>query len=117
MAVCEQGAYRLLGRTSVDIIKTGGYKVSALEIEEILRTHPAIAECAVVGVSDEDWGERVSAAVELRSGASLSLDELQQWAKVQLAPYKVPRALQAVSELPRNAMGKVVKPEVAGLFK
>jgi malonyl-CoA/methylmalonyl-CoA synthetase len=117
MAVCEQGAYRLLGRTSVDIIKTGGYKVSALEIEEILRTHPAIAECAVVGVSDEDWGERVSAAVELRTGASLSLDELQQWAKVQLAPYKVPRALQAVPALPRNAMGKVVKPEVAGLFK
>jgi malonyl-CoA/methylmalonyl-CoA synthetase len=117
MAVCEQGAYRLLGRTSVDIIKTGGYKVSALEIEEILRTHPAIAECAVVGVSDQDWGERVSAAVELRNGASLSLDELQQWAKIQLAPYKVPRALQAVSELPRNAMGKVVKPEVAGLFK
>jgi malonyl-CoA/methylmalonyl-CoA synthetase len=117
MAVCEQGAYRLLGRTSVDIIKTGGYKVSALEIEEILRTHPAIAECAVVGVSDEDWGERVSAAVELKNGASLSLDELQQWARVQLAPYKVPRALQAVPELPRNAMGKVVKPEVAGLFK
>jgi malonyl-CoA/methylmalonyl-CoA synthetase len=117
VAVCEQGSYRLLGRNSVDIIKTGGYKVSALEIEEILRTHPAIAECAVVGVSDEDWGERVSAAVELRSGASLSLDELQQWAKVQLAPYKVPRALQAVPALPRNAMGKVVKPEVAGLFK
>ena len=117
VAVCEQGAYRLLGRSNVDIIKTGGYKVSALEIEEILRTHPAIAECAVVGVSDEDWGERVSAAVELRTGASLSLDELQQWAKVQLAPYKVPRALQAVPALPRNAMGKVVKPEVAGLFK
>jgi malonyl-CoA/methylmalonyl-CoA synthetase len=117
VAVCEQGSYRLLGRNSVDIIKTGGYKVSALEIEEILRTHPAIAECAVVGVSDEDWGERVSAAVELRSGASLSLDELQQWAKAQLAPYKVPRALQAVPALPRNAMGKVVKPEVAGLFK
>ena len=117
VAVCEQGAYRLLGRSNVDIIKTGGFKVSALEIEEILRTHPAIAECAVVGVSDEDWGERVSAAVELRTGASLSLDELQQWAKVQLAPYKVPRALQAVPALPRNAMGKVVKPEVAGLFK
>jgi malonyl-CoA/methylmalonyl-CoA synthetase len=117
VAVCEQGSYRLLGRSSVDIIKTGGYKVSALEIEEILRTHPAIVECAVVGVSDPDWGERVSAAVELRSGASLSLDELQQWAKVQLAPYKVPRALQTVPALPRNAMGKVVKPEVAGLFK
>jgi malonyl-CoA/methylmalonyl-CoA synthetase len=117
MAVLEQGSYRLLGRTSVDIIKTGGFKVSALEIEEVLRTHPAIAECAVVGVSDEDWGERVSAAVELRDGASLSLDELQQWAKIQLAPYKVPRALHAVPALPRNAMGKVLKPEVAGLFK
>jgi len=117
VAVWEDGSYRLLGRSNVDIIKTGGFKVSALEIEEILRTHPAIAECAVVGVRDEDWGERVSAAVELRTGASLSLDELQQWAKVQLAPYKVPRALQAVPALPRNAMGKVVKPEVAGLFK
>ena len=68
VAVVEGGSYRLLGRTSVDIIKTGGFKVSALEIEEVLRTHPAIAECAVVGVSDEDWGECVSAAVELRHG-------------------------------------------------
>ena len=117
VAVLEDGSYRLLGRTSVDIIKTGGFKVSALEIEEVLRTHPAIAECAVVGVSDEDWGECVSAAVELRHGATLSLDDLQEWARPQLAPYKIPRALQPVSALPRNAMGKVVKPEVAGLFK
>jgi malonyl-CoA/methylmalonyl-CoA synthetase len=117
VAVLEEGSYRLLGRTNVDIIKTGGFKVSALEIEEVLRTHPAIAECAVVGVSDEAWGECVSAAVELRQGATLSLDDLQQWAKPQLAPYKIPRALQHVAALPRNAMGKVVKPEVAGLFK
>jgi malonyl-CoA/methylmalonyl-CoA synthetase len=117
VAVVEDGSYRLLGRTSVDIIKTGGFKVSALEIEEVLRTHPAIAECAVVGVSDEDWGECVSAAVELREGATLSLDDLLQWARPQLAPYKIPRALQQVSALPRNAMGKVVKPEVADLFK
>jgi malonyl-CoA/methylmalonyl-CoA synthetase len=117
VAVFEQGSYRLLGRTSVDIIKTGGYKVSALEIEEVLRLHPAIADCAVVGVSDDDWGERVSAAVELCAGASLSLDELQRWAKNQLAPYKIPRALQEVVALPRNAMGKVVKPQVADLFK
>ena len=78
MAVLEDGSYRLLGRTSVDIIKTGGFKVSALEIEEVLRTHPAVAECAVVGVPDAEWGERVSAAVELRPGASLSLDDLQR---------------------------------------
>jgi malonyl-CoA/methylmalonyl-CoA synthetase len=117
VALVENGAFRLLGRTSIDIIKTGGFKVSALEIEEVLRTHPAIAECAVVGISDEDWGECVSAAVELRAGASLSLDDLQQWAKSYLAPYKIPRALRQVPQLPRNAMGKVVKPDVAGLFQ
>ena len=116
VAVVERGAYRLLGRTSVDIIKTGGYKVSALEIEEVLRTHPAVAECAVVGLHDGDWGERVGAAVELRKGTVLSLDELQQWAKTLLAPYKVPRALATVAALPRNAMGKVVKPDVVNLF-
>jgi malonyl-CoA/methylmalonyl-CoA synthetase len=118
MAVVEQGYYRLLGRTSVDIIKTGGFKVSALEIEEVLRTHGDIAECAVVGVADDEWGERVSAAVELRSGAAqLALDDLQAWARTLLAPYKVPRALSIVDALPRNAMGKVVKPQVARLFE
>ena len=116
VAVLEGGSYRLLGRTSVDIIKTGGYKVSALEIEEVLRRHPAIAECAVVGVPDPQWGERVSAAVELRPGTVMTIDDLQEWAQALLAPYKLPRALRAVSALPRNAMGKVVKPEVAALF-
>jgi malonyl-CoA/methylmalonyl-CoA synthetase len=117
MAVVEQGSFRLLGRTAVDIIKTGGFKVSALEIEEVLREHPCIAECAVVGLSDQDWGERVSVAAELTVGSTLSLDALQQWAKARLAPYKVPRSLVTVAALPRNAMGKVVKPEVAALFK
>lgn len=117
MALVQQGAYRLLGRTSVDIIKTGGFKVSALEIEEVLRTHPAIADCAVVGVADAEWGERVSAAVELRPGASLAPADIQEWAKSRLAPYKVPRQVKTVGSLPRNAMGKVPKPEVAGLFK
>jgi malonyl-CoA/methylmalonyl-CoA synthetase len=117
MAIIEGGAYRLLGRTAVDIIKTGGFKVSALEIEEVLRTHPAIAECAVVGLADPEWGERVAAAVEIGTSSDLSLADLQQWAKEHLAPYKVPRALQVVKALPRNAMGKVVKPDVAALFQ
>ena len=115
-AVRESGAYRLLGRSTVDIIKTGGFKVSALEIEDVLRLHPAVAECAVVGVADEEWGERVAAAIELRPSAVLSLQELQQWAKDRLAPYKVPRAIRTVHALPRNAVGKVMKPEVAALF-
>ena len=115
MAVVEDGAYRLLGRTSVDIIKSGGYKISALEIEEVLRTHPAVAECAVVGVADAEWGEKICVAVEPR-GAELTLAELQAWAKEHLAPYKLPRALRYVAALPRNAMGKVTKPDVAKLF-
>jgi malonyl-CoA/methylmalonyl-CoA synthetase len=116
VAAVENGSFRLLGRTSVDIIKTGGFKVSALEIEEVLRTHPSIADCAVVGVTDDEWGERVSAAVELKPGATLTLGGLQQWAQRQLAPYKIPRMLTPVAALPRNAMGKVIKPEVAKLF-
>jgi malonyl-CoA/methylmalonyl-CoA synthetase len=116
VAVVENGYYRILGRRSVDIIKTGGYKVSALEIEEVLRTHPAIAECAIVGVDDADWGERICAAVELRGGAYLSLEALQAWSRERLAPYKLPRALRHVDALPRNAMGKVTKPDVAKLF-
>jgi malonyl-CoA/methylmalonyl-CoA synthetase len=116
VAVCDGGVYRLLGRTSVDIIKTGGYKISALEIEEIVREHPSVADCAVVGVADEEWGERVCAAVELRPDASLCLEDVQAWTRTRLAPYKVPKALQCVPSLPRNAMGKVVKPDVAKLF-
>ncbi|MGH7675083.1 MAG: acyl-CoA synthetase [Gemmatimonadales bacterium] len=116
VAVVELGAYRILGRRSVDIIKTGGYKVSALEIEELLRTHPAIAECAVVGVEDPEWGERICAAVELRGDAELELGALQRWAAERIAPYKLPRALRCVTALPRNALGKITKPEVAALF-
>jgi malonyl-CoA/methylmalonyl-CoA synthetase len=115
-AVVEDGYYRILGRNSVDIIKTGGYKVSALEIEEVLRTHPAIGECAVVGVTDEEWGERVAAAVVLSQGSALVLEDLRSWAKSLIAPYKVPSRLLVVEDLPRNAMGKVTKPAVKKLF-
>ena len=117
VAVVERDAYRLLGRTSIDIIKSAGHKISALEIEDALRDHPAIAECAVVGVDDEEWGQRVCAAVELRSPGPLTLAELEPWARERLAPYKIPKALIAVDALPRNAMGKVVKPDVARLFE
>lgn len=116
VAVVDAGYYRILGRRSVDIIKTGGYKVSALEIEEVLRTHPGIAECAVVGVPDEEWGERICVAVEATAAGAPELAELQEWARERLAPYKVPRELRAVQALPRNAMGKVVKAEVGRRF-
>ncbi|QLE58216.1 acyl-CoA synthetase [Nostoc sp. TCL26-01] len=116
MAVVENNNYRILGRMSVDIIKTGGYKVSALEIEEVLRTHPDIQECAVVGIADPEWGERVCAALVLKPQSQLTLESFRSWAKEQLAVYKIPTRILTVAELPRNAMGKVTKPAVIELF-
>ncbi|HEY6459585.1 MAG TPA: AMP-binding protein, partial [Polyangiaceae bacterium] len=108
----DDGYVRILGRTSVDILKSGGYKLSALEIEEALREHAAVAEVAVVGVPDDTWGERVVACVVPRAGrdAECAEDLLRGFAKERLAPYKVPRQVLLVKELPRNAIGKVVKP-------
>jgi malonyl-CoA/methylmalonyl-CoA synthetase len=116
-AVVENGRYRILGRTNVDILKTGGHKVSALEIEETLRQHPAIAECAVVGIPDPEWGERVAAAVVLNGSETLDLTSLRAWAKDFLATHKMPSRLLMLDALPRSAMGKVMKPVVAKMFQ
>jgi malonyl-CoA/methylmalonyl-CoA synthetase len=116
-AVVENGIYRILGRTNIDILKTGGHKVSALEIEEVLRQHPAVAECAVVGVVDAEWGERVAAAVVLKDGGALDLQSLRTWARDFLAIYKLPSRLRVLETLPRNAMGKVMKPALASFFQ
>lgn len=114
MGVMESGYYRILGRLSVDIIKSGGYKLSALEIEAALLDHPAIRECAVVGLEDDTWGETVAVAAVL--DGELALEDLQHWGKDRLSPYKLPRRLLRVESLPRNAMGKVAKKEVGKLF-
>lgn len=117
-AVLSDGAYRILGRSSVDILKTGGEKVSALEIEDVLRANAGVADCAVVGVEDPEWGERVCAAVVVADGAPPPTHEgLRSFAKERLAPYKVPKDFVFVDDLPRNAMGKVTKPAVRGLFE
>lgn len=109
--------WRLLGRASVDILKTGGEKVSALEIEEVFRTHPTIADCAVVGLPDEEWGQRVAMAFTARPDAVVTAGrELRDWGKSHLAPAKVPVEYLLVDELPRNALGKVTKPDVVRLF-
>ena len=116
VAALQDGSYRIIGRQSVDIIKTGGYKVSALEIEEVLREHPAIGECAVVWLQYAEWGERVCAAVEGVGEAALQEEEIRNWAKQRFAPYKVPRSIINVDALPRNVMGKVTKQDVKKLF-
>jgi malonyl-CoA/methylmalonyl-CoA synthetase len=116
-AVVENSVYRILGRTNVDILKTGGHKVSALEIEETLREHPAVVECAVVGVPDDEWGERVAVALVCKGENMPDLEQLRAWAKERMAVHKIPSRLLVLDALPRNAMGKVTKPAVRALFE
>jgi malonyl-CoA/methylmalonyl-CoA synthetase len=113
-AVIEAGRYRILGRTSVDILKTGGEKVSALEVEELLLSHEAVSEVAVVGIDDPEWGQRVVAVVVASS--PIESDGLRDWLKTRLAPHKVPKEIHFVDTLPRNPMGKTIKPEVVEMI-
>ena len=113
----EGGYFRILGRRSGDIVKTGGYKVSALEVEEVFRTHPAVREVSVVGVPHREWGEQLRAAwVPVDGQVGLAGAELRAWGKERLAPYKVPHEFLAVPRLPLSAVGKVRKAEVRRMF-
>ncbi len=116
IATIEDGYYRIMGRSSVDIIKSGGYKLSALEIEAAILDHAAVAECAVVGLEDDTWGELVAVAVGFKAGEALTLQHLQAWLKDRISDYKLPRKLMVVDALPRNAMGKVTKPDIKRSF-
>ena len=117
VGVIEPGGYRLMGRSSIDILKTGGEKVSALEIEEVFRTHPAISDCAVVGVADVEWGQKVAMAFELAPDYSQPApEEFRAWGKRHLSAAKVPVMYLCVESLPRNALGKVTKNAVTELF-
>lgn len=115
-AVFKDGVYWIMGRTSVDIIKSGGYKISALEVERHLLAHPDITDVAVIGAPDATWGQKVTAVVQLRKGQSLTLNELKIWAREHMAPYTIPTGLLLVEEMPRNQMGKVNKKDLLRQF-
>ncbi|MBM9459787.1 acyl-CoA synthetase [Nocardioides sp. zg-536] len=106
------GRHRIVGRESVDLIKTGGYRVGAGEIESVLLGHAAVAECAVVGVTDADLGQRIVAYVVPREPvvdeAGLA-EELVSLVGAELSAHKRPREVRFVADLPRNEMGKVQK--------
>jgi len=116
IAVIDDGYYRIMGRSSIDIIKSGGYKLSALEIEGTLLTHDDIAEVAVIGVEDETWGESVLAFITLRHGTSLEYRDLKSWCDGKMSAYKIPKAIRILDALPRNAMGKVPKQDLKGML-
>jgi len=102
----EQGFHRIVGRESTDLIKSGGYRIGAGEVETALLRHPAVREAAVVGEPDDDLGQRVVAYVV---GPELGLVDLSAYVAESLSVHKRPREVRVVDELPRNAMGKVQK--------
>jgi len=115
IAVFEDGGYIILGRNSIDIIKSGGYKISALEIEEILRIHPKIKDCSVVGIPDDEWGELICAGLIVETNL-FDIEQLKEWLKEKLPGYKTPKKFIIQKELPRNAIGKVTKNDLSKIF-
>jgi malonyl-CoA/methylmalonyl-CoA synthetase len=107
------GYLRIVGRRSTDLIKTGGYKVGAGEVEVALLEHPGVAEVAITGEPDDDLGEKIVAWVVREGSDGPDAKELADHVASQLAPHKRPRDVRFLDELPRNAMGKVVKKELS----
>ena len=110
-AEINDGVFKILGRTSSDVIKSGGYKLSALEIEVELLDHDNIVDVAVIGVEDETWGQKVVAVIESDLTDQEDMDnlDLRSWCKSRISPYKVPKHFVLVEALPRNNIGKVNK--------
>jgi len=113
----EGGALHVRGRISVDVLKSGGYKISALEIEAVLREHPSVDDVAVVGIPDEEWGDLITAVVVAREGAVVEEGALRDFVRDRLAPYKVPKRVVRMATLPRNTVGKVVKPDLIRIVR
>ncbi|MFH1488630.1 MAG: AMP-binding protein, partial [Pseudomonadota bacterium] len=109
----EEGFFYIVDRKK-EMIVSGGENIYPRELEELLFVHPAVADAAVVGEPDELWGETVKAAVVLKQGARLSEQEVIDYCRAHLASYKKPRKVVFLSELPRNASGKVMKGKLRG---
>ncbi|XP_077419734.1 malonate--CoA ligase ACSF3, mitochondrial isoform X1 [Vanacampus margaritifer] len=115
-AVFKDGVYWIMGRTQIDIIKCGGYKISALEVERHLLAHPDIMDVAVIGAPDATWGQKVTAVVQLKEGHNLTLTDLKTWAREHMVPYTIPTGLLLLDQIPRNQMGKVNKKDLLRHF-
>jgi long-chain acyl-CoA synthetase len=95
-----------------DLIITGGENVYPNEVEKALIANPDVRECAVIGIPDREWGERVTAFVKLRQGKTLAVDQIKSYLKTKLAPFKVPKEYVAVDELPKSPVGKILRREL-----
>ena len=107
----EEGYIFLAGRGD-DMIIRGGENISPEEVEDVLYAHPKVEEAAVIGVADAAWGQEVRAVVVLKEGQGVTEQDLIEFCRLRLAGFKRPRSVAFVKELPRNAMGKVLKKEL-----
>jgi long-chain acyl-CoA synthetase len=105
----DADGYVFLVDRKKDLVKTSGYQVWPREVEEVITSHPAVAECGVAGLPDAARGEILKAWIVLRAGMSVTPDELKAFCREQLAPYKVPSRWEFVSELPKSPIGKVLR--------
>ena len=95
-----------------DMVISGGENVYSVEVENAMAKHPAVATCAVIGVPDDHWGERVHAVVVLKAGESVTTEELQEHTRALISSYKIPRSMEFRDALPISAAGKVLKREL-----
>ncbi|MCE7926921.1 MAG: long-chain-fatty-acid--CoA ligase [Chloroflexi bacterium CFX7] len=112
----DDGGYLFITGRKKDLILRGGENISPGEIENCLEDHPAIEEAAVIGVPDADWGEVVKAVLVLKEGAKTSAEEVMEYTKSRLSSFKAPQYVAIVDELPRNAMGKVLKNDLRKMY-
>jgi fatty-acyl-CoA synthase len=108
----DSGSYLFIVDRAKDMIITGGFNVYSAEVEQVLLAHPAVQDCAVIGLPDEKWGERVTAVLQLRPGHAVTADDVRSFVKDRLGSVKAPKQVEIWADLPRSKVGKVLKPEI-----
>ncbi len=108
----DPDGYLFIVDRAKDMIITGGFNVYSAEVEQVLLAHPAVQDCAVIGLPDDKWGERVTAVLQLRPGQQVTADDVRSFVKERLGSVKAPKQIEIWPDLPRSKVGKVLKPEI-----
>jgi acyl-CoA synthetase (AMP-forming)/AMP-acid ligase II len=108
----DDDGYLYIVDRAKDMVISGGFNVYSAEVEQALMAHDAVRDCAVIGLPDEKWGERVTAVVQPQSGAEIDTDELIAFVKQRIGSVKAPKQIEIWTDLPRSAVGKVLKTEI-----